>query len=173
MVRASLPIQTPHSSMGVFHWRAVLRIFDFTRQRRFCVQASQFQKERMCVLKCSFTTVQCLNVRFLSLNVQVLSAISARRRLNIVGMNIDVFWCHNWITLSTKHHWRWTPPTNPCHRGVGVTNPSSGRPRTFSANISETRTLCEFRIIREWNLPSRTLRTIVKKIIESELFRSF
>ena len=90
-----------------------LRIFDFTRQRRFCVQASQFQKERLCVFKCSFTTVQCLNVRFLSLNVQVLSAISARRRLNIVGMNIDVFWCHNWITLNTKHHWRWTPPTPP------------------------------------------------------------
>ena len=113
MVRASLPIQTPHSSMGVFHWRAVLRIFDFTRQRRFCVQASQFQKERLCVFKCSFTAVQCLNVRFLSLNVQVLSAISARRRLNIVGMNIDVLWCHNWITLNTKHHWRWTPPTPP------------------------------------------------------------
>ena len=39
------------------------------------------------------------------------------------------------------------------HGGAGrycsVTNPSSGRARTFSVNISEARTLCEFRIIRE------------------------
>ena len=90
------PSVTAHSDSALIHGRvsltrAVLRIFDFTRQRRFCVQASQFQKERLCVFKCSFTTVQCLNVRFLSLNVQVLSAISARRGLNIAGMNIDVF----------------------------------------------------------------------------------
>ena len=60
MVRASLPIQTPYSTihgMGVFHCRAVLRTFDLTCKGRFCVQASKFQKERPRAFKCSFITV--------------------------------------------------------------------------------------------------------------------